>query len=337
MLDKALNLQFLADSLRRVNVAQRNAENERLAASYQSSADEMFAAAHTLINPQANESATPPAQTNNDRVVEVTGNEQIAEEVAPTPVATQNVYFYFNVADTPSSEAIPINPQIPEGLNYRIQLAVFRNPVSPVFFRGITPVYGVTNANNTELKTYYAGMFRRIVDARNALVEVRNKGFNDSFIVSFLGDRPVSTDRAAALEQEWRTIPFERIVDNRPTQIVADRPALAVDMPPQVAAADTLPPTLVFRVEVMRVARAAPPATVDALRTIAGGRGLDIITTDDRRIAYIIGNFITYESAAEYADLLVRNGYRDTRVIAWLGNREIPLETAKQLFEIIDN
>ena len=296
MLDKTSSIQFLADSVQNADTVQKdftdNFTDEELAASHQSSTDEMV-------------------------------------EITQTPTG----YYYFEVLNKPPVEAIQIDPEIPEGLNYRIQMAIFRNFVTHEFFKGITPVYGITNVNNPELKTYYAGMFRRGADAHNALAEVKNIGFNDAFIVSFLGDRSVSADRATALEQEWGTIPFEMIADNKPTQVVADRPALAVDMPPQVAAADTLPPTLVFRVEVMRVARAATPATVDALRTIAGNRGLDIITTDDRRIAYIIGRFITFESAAEYADLLVRNGYRETRVIAWLGNREMSLDTAIELFE----
>ena len=50
-------------------------------------------------------------------------------------------------------------------------------------------------------------------------------------------------------------------------------------------------------------------------------------------IAYLIGKFITFESAEEYADLLKRNGYRDAQVVAWLGKKEIPIETARQLFD----
>ena len=48
---------------------------------------------------------------------------------------------------------------------------------------------------------------------------------------------------------------------------------------------------------------------------------------------YLIGTFITYESAAEYADLLVRNGYRESKVTAWLGKKEIPVESARELFQ----
>jgi hypothetical protein len=29
----------------------------------------------------------------------------------------------------------------------------------------------------------------------------------------------------------------------------------------------------------------------------------------------------------------LRNGYKEAKVVAWLGKREIPVETAKKLFE----
>jgi hypothetical protein len=201
-------------------------------------------------------------------------------------------------------------------LIYRIQIAVFRNPVSPVYFKGITPVYGF-RTEGSELKTYYAGMFRRISDARNALSDVKGKGFKDSFISSFMGRKPVSADRAVVLEKEWGLKPFERTVNRLPVVIPAD----------------TLPPTLVFRVEIMRVAKPVKPNVIESMKTLAGSRGMDILTLGDKKIAYLIGNFITFESAAEYADLMIRNGYREAKVVAWLGSKEIPLETARQLFE----
>jgi hypothetical protein len=66
---------------------------------------------------------------------------------------------------------------------------------------------------------------------------------------------------------------------------------------------------------------------------MAGNRGLDIQTGQDGKIAYLIGKFITFETAAEYADLLKRNGYREAQVVAWLGKKEISIETARQLFD----
>jgi len=63
---------------------------------------------------------------------------------------------------------------------------------------------------------------------------------------------------------------------------------------------------------------------------------LDILNSADGSFVYLIGKFITFESASEYSDLLVRNGYREAKVVAWLGDREIPVETAKQLFERLE-
>jgi hypothetical protein len=60
-----------------------------------------------------------------------------------------------------------VNAAVPPGLIYRIQVAVFRNPVARSFFKGLTPVYGFRIAGNN-YTTYYAGMFRRIGDARKA-------------------------------------------------------------------------------------------------------------------------------------------------------------------------
>jgi hypothetical protein len=99
---------------------------------------------------------------------------------------------------------------------------------------------------------------------------------------------------------------------------------------------DTVPPTLSFRVEVIRSLKPLKDDVVDGIKKIAGTRGLDIQPLDDGNIAYLIGKFITFESATEYADLLIRNGYREARVVAWLGKKEIPVETAKQLFENLE-
>ena len=75
---------------------------------------------------------------------------------------------------------------------------------------------------------------------------------------------------------------------------------------------------------------------MEGIKKISESRGLEIITLNDGNIVYLIGKFITFESAEEYADLLTRNGYRDAKVVAWLGKKEIPVETAKQLFEKLE-
>ena len=215
-------------------------------------------------------------------------------------------------------ETIEMNPEVPPGLVYRIQMAVFRNPVSPSLFRGINPVYGI-RAEGTDITYYYAGYFRKITDAQKALILVRQEGLKDSFIVSVMDGKAVSQERAAILEKEWGNISFTTGTEKKIT-------------PPK----EETPPELSYRVEITRSEKALPDDIVEGYRVLSGKRGFEILNSDDAKVVYLIGKFITFESAEDFAGLLRRNGYSDARVSAWLGKREIPVETAKQLFEMTE-
>ena len=340
ILDKALDFQYKADSLKNLTGDQKKAletspiteksglktnksENELLAASFQKSADQEYSKAQGIINP-----VVQPAK---DKIIKdsvklsdnkiVKGDSKKSDTIKKKVLVVKKpaeTFAYFKVLPKPVTdpkEKIVINPETPEGLIYRIQIAVFRNPVAPSYFKGITPVYGF-KVGGTDKTTYYAGMFRRSSDASKALAAVKAKGFKDAFVVGLSRNKPVSADRAALMEKEWGKKTF---IDN-------------VKFIPETAL-DTVPPSLSFRVEVIRSLKPQKEDFVEGVKKMAGNRGLDIQTLDDGNIAYLIGRFITFESAAEYSDLLVRNGYREARVVAWLGKKEIPVETAKQLFE----
>ena len=120
---------------------------------------------------------------------------------------------------------------------------MFRNPVSPPYFKGITPVYG--------FKSPGGPLFE---------------------------GKAVSKERAAILEKEWGNKPFV-------TEVVIDSPAET----------DTVPPTLSFRVEVMRSMKPVKDDVLEAMKKIAGPRGLESITLQDGNIVYLIGKFITFE------------------------------------------
>lgn len=254
-----------------------------------------------------------PAKEN---ITDIPGTEVVKKKPDSIKPGT-GIFSVFEILPKPvtdPAQKIQINPEIPEGLIYRIQMAVFKNPVSPSFFKGITPIFGFKGAN-AAAATYYAGMFRRQADAAKALAEVKSKGFKDSFIVAFMLGKPVSSDRAAVLEKEWRDKPFFSVQKVQPAEL------------------DTIPPTLVFRVEVARSLKPLKDEIVEDFRRLAGKRGLDILAASDGNSVYLIGNFITFESADDYAGIIARNGYRDAKVVSWLGKKEIDLETAKLLFE----
>jgi len=257
-----------------------------------------------------------------EQVKKVPDEGQTIKKEIPKPVKAQReIYALFEENVKPSGkpdEKVVIGSEIPEGLIYRIQIAVFRNPVAISYFKGLRPVNGF-RIPGTDKTNYYVGMFRRQTDAKKALLTVRQKGFKDAFIVSFFSGKTVSAERAAVIEKEWGKKPITG--------------GLAIG---QGVPSDTIPPALSFRVEVTRAAKPLKDEILEGMKKMAGARGLNSEKLADGIIVYLIGEFITYESAEDFADLLVRNGYRDAKVAAWLGTKEIPVETAKQLFERIE-
>ncbi|MHC1733348.1 MAG: hypothetical protein AB9888_15125 [Bacteroidales bacterium] len=218
---------------------------------------------------------------------------------------------------------VPVEPSMPQGLIYTVQIATFRNDVAPTLFRGLWPVYG-RKRQGSEAIYYYAGMFRRLEDVRKALPEARGAGFPDAFIIALMNGVQVSMERAALLEAEWSSRP-----------IASDGTFTGRDTAGPVAQDKTINPvpvgTLFFRAEVMRIDKPIKPEVTQKIEQLAGTRGLDMIKNNNGETVFLIGNFITFESADEYVSLLIRNGYNSARVAAYVGLQEIPVEAAKEL------
>lgn len=364
VLDEAIQSQFKADSISDLILQQKKeidklpvadaivlkekiSENELLVASFQKLADQKYQEANTAMNPlqQKPEQIMPLQQSevklfkdtipepdihnidisnqkeDKELINKTDKRSDISQMVAPLVEKNYEIYSYFEVLEEPvtdPSEKIIIDGEVPAGLIYRIQAAVFRNPVAPAYFKGIKPIYGFRIPGNDKT-IYYCGMFRRVSDANRALTRVKAKGFKDALVVALLESKRISSDRATSLEKEWGQKPF-----------------VSIDKSLKEKELDTVPPTLSFRVEVLRSVKPLKDDSLEEIRKMAGTRGLDILPLDDGNIAYLVGKFITFESAAEYADLMVRNGYREAKIVAFLGKREIPVETAKQLFDSLE-
>lgn len=311
VLSDAMKYQVKADSLNslvseykkeynKLNPAQKQVVNsritemEKLASQYQKLADEKFNST----------SSQPPTQK------EKPGNASIPENITG-----QEIYSFFKVETDPAkikAQRISIDQELPDGLIYKIQIGVFSKPLDPSFFKGISPVTGVRTAGNNAVK-YFVGLFRRLNDANRALISVKQLGFRDSFITAVSEGKAVSLERAAILENDWGRKPLMIFQEQR--------------------IADTIPPTLIFRVEIIRSEIPLNSDISEAYRKMAGNKGFEVLQSDGGTLVYLIGKFITFESASEYVSLLQRNGYREAKVVSYLGKKEVPLETAKQLFD----
>jgi hypothetical protein len=348
ILGEAIELQFKADSVTTIVNGQKKelekltgdqrsilkakiAENEKIAASFQALADKKYREAQIAMHPDLDTNRNLIKQPVQSKLVSdstkktdanpfITADKHAATtgEVIPPASTMIGVFAFFNVSgklETNTDAKIAIDPEVPPGLIYRIQIAVFRSPVSQAYFKGLTPVYGF-KIEGTDKISYSVGMFRKSSEAAKALSSVKSKGFKDAFVVALADNKRVSSDRAALLEKEWGGKPFYSI----------EKTVSKTD-------ADTITPTLIFRVDVIRSLKPLTEDVVENIRKMAGSRGLDIQLLEEGKIDYLIGKFITFETAVAYADLLKRNGYRESQVSAWLGKKEITIEMAKKLFD----
>ena len=292
-LAEALRLQHEADS------ALQTAGDTAGSATLQARADSIF------LTLEANEAAS--------------SEKGVPEEPQMLPPAHLFSDFEFRPSPAYSDKnPVPVDFSIPPGLVYTIQIAAFKNPVAPSLFKGLYPVFGGMRAGS-DATYYYTGLFRRLEDAQQALPTARGAGFPDAFVIAMMDGMQVSMERARELEKQWgtKTLPGKEvfITENNGTGAVS---ALPVG-------------TLSFRAEVMRISKPVKPEVIEKIELLAGTRGLDMIKNSDGETVFLIGNFITFESADEYVSLLIRNGYSTARVAAYVGMQEIPVEAAMDL------
>lgn len=332
----ALNLQHTADSLMQLSIersreaaaadpAKRQAitgEVEDLrgrALEMQKQADRIFLKLEPGERPEGKVMAEMPPPSS--EVMIATEQAQIPEQVTTKADNRVPVYSVFKIlSDTEGAATgtVPVDTPAPEGLVYRIQLAAFRNPVDASLFKGLSPLYGRYSAEKG-VNYYYAGLFRKLDDARQALPAVKSHGFADAFIIALMDNNQVSMERAGLLEREWSDRPLQMTPGN--TQPMVEK-----------SISDTLHAgTLTFRAEVMRSKKPLKPEILEKIELLAGARGLEVIENNQGEKIYLIGNFITFESADDYVSLLIRNGYSEAKVVAYVGVTEIPVEAARQL------
>lgn len=296
---------LLSDSVKR--------EEDRVAALSES--DRILQVGNTWVT--GRETDTTATRRSEDDSTVVVSTSGIAK---PTDIGKPSVpVLQLFRTDADGKGEIPVNPEMPDGLVYRVQIAAFRNPIAPSFFKNFAPVYGF-RAEGSDITFYYIGMFRKKSDADRAVAQIRGGGFSDAFVVPVNNGARVSLERAAEMEKEWGS---KSLTDETP------------DIPGETVKQERAEPsTLVYRVEAARVSRELRGDDAEAVRRVAGNRGLDIITAPDGSIVYLIGKFLTFESASGYADLIYRNGIAGAKVVAYLGEREIPLERAREIFEL---
>ena len=94
------------------------------------------------------------------------------------------------------SNPIPLDPPIPTGLVFGVQVGAFRNSIPPTLFKGFKPIIGLKAPAG--FVRYIAGLFTSFDTVKNAEGKIRSIGYPEAFIVAFYGGKRISLKEALA-------------------------------------------------------------------------------------------------------------------------------------------
>ncbi|REJ99965.1 MAG: hypothetical protein DWQ44_03360 [Bacteroidetes bacterium] len=98
-----------------------------------------------------------------------------------------------------SANPIPLDPALPEGLSFKVQIGAFRKPIPDNSFRNLQPISA--ERSRPGWIRYCVGMFRTFEPANLVKTELRRSGYPDAFVVAYYNGERISLQRARELMQ----------------------------------------------------------------------------------------------------------------------------------------
>ena len=83
-----------------------------------------------------------------------------------------------------NTNPIPVNPKLPEGIVFKVQVGAFKNKVREDAFNGLSPLAAEKIAGSTYTR-YLVGQFQTYEGVKLALNEVKTIGYKDAFVVAY--------------------------------------------------------------------------------------------------------------------------------------------------------
>lgn len=170
---------------------------------------------NTNTQPANTQSQNPVSQNTNTQPANTQNQNPVAQNTAPRnqnpdPANTSRVATQlkpgetFRITSQPNTQPIPVDPPVPSGIVYKVQIGAFRNPIPVDLFQGIQPLNAELVGNG--ITRYTAGQFIDFANADAAKREIRAMGYPDAFVVAYKDGKRISVADARR-EQEGGNAP----------------------------------------------------------------------------------------------------------------------------------
>lgn len=128
-----------------------------------------------------------------------TENRKLEEPRVSEAIGSNNFRESFSLKGGVSAGEIPMNPALPPGIVYKVQIGAFKRPLPGNAFGNVSPVAGETT--NSGWIRYTAGLFPAFNKAQNAKSELNGRGFGDAFVVAYCNGQRISVSKAREMER----------------------------------------------------------------------------------------------------------------------------------------
>ncbi len=124
-----------------------------------------------------------------------------SKDFVPPIEISQEIFLLTDKKVYSEENPIPLNPRIPKGLIFKVQVGAFRNPIPQDLFQGFAPISA--EKMRDDITRYRVGYFKTFLDANQAKNQVRalNNSYRDAFVVAINNGIRIKLSEARNIQQ----------------------------------------------------------------------------------------------------------------------------------------
>jgi len=242
---------------------------------------------------------------------------------------------------SPYSEAnpIPINPPLPEGLVFKVQIGAFYSPVKEDAFKGLSPVTA-EKLEGSKFYRYFVGLFYSEAAALMVRDYIRPIGYPDAFVVAFYNGKRITLFEARQLMKQATAPEYQQLLadeQNKIKSVTSVTPVAKQKAEPSTTIQTTsLQTTASVGENVNQTKGLFYTVQIGVFKNPVSHEALKYLTPlyEDRSygfIRYLVGKFNDRRKAELEKNKIVNMGITDAFVTAYFNGQKITLTEAANI------
>ena len=255
-------------------------------------------------------------------IVPVNPEDILSKDFVPPTVITQEIFLLTDEKVYSQENPIPLNPKIPKGLIFKVQVGAFRNPIPQDLFQGFAPISA--EKVRDDITRYRVGYFMTYQDANQAKNQIRglSSSYRDAFVVAINNGERIKLSEARAILSNQPIAILPPTSPSSTNSLSNLRTEIAQDL--TLASVKTIDQTTGIFYSVQIGAFSKPLLKENALNISPL-----VVSRVNNLYKYSTGEFNTIELAARRKAELIDDGIlTDAFIIAYNNGRSISLQQA---------